>query len=95
VTKLGRAGELAAWSISAVAWALSFAAQMELVAAHGFKSWEIRAWPATPDLAGLTGSWSPSIRCAATAPRWLARVIAVAVAADMVAANIGASTHQT
>lgn len=88
---LGRTGEAAAWAISAVAWALSFTAQMQLAGAHGFTTWEVWAWPATTDLAGLTGmliALDQARRNGSTVVAWL---IAVAAAAVMVAANIGAA----
>lgn len=88
---LGRAGEGAAWAISAVAWALSFTAQMTLAGQHGFVSWEVWAWPATTDLAGLTGmliALDQARRHQSTLVAWL---IALAAAAVMVAANIGSS----
>jgi hypothetical protein len=90
-SKLGRAGEIAAWVISVVAWALSFTAQMQLAAAHGFTSWAIWAWPATTDLAGLVGmliALDQTRSNGSTAVAWL---IAIAAAAVMVAANIGAA----
>jgi hypothetical protein len=88
---LGRAGEASAWAISAVAWALSFAAQMQLAGAHGFRSWEVWAWPLTTDLAGLVGmliALDQTRRGGSTAVAWL---IAIAAAGVMVAANIGAA----
>jgi hypothetical protein len=88
---LGRTGEAAAWAISAVAWALSFTAQMQLAGAHGFTSWEVWAWPATTDLAGLTGmliALDQARKRGSTVVAWL---IALAAAAVMVAANIGAA----
>jgi small-conductance mechanosensitive channel len=90
MTKLGRLGELSAWAISGVAWALSFAAQMQLAGAHGFAGWEVWAWPATTDLAGLTGmliALDQARRNGSTVVAWL---IAIAAAAVMVAANVGA-----
>src|SRR5262249_2287801 len=90
MTRLGRLGELSAWAISAVAWALSFAAQMQLAGAHGFVGWEVWAWPATTDLAGLTGmliALDQARRNGSTVVAWL---IAIAAAAVMVAANVGA-----
>ncbi len=88
---LGRTGEAAAWAISAVAWALSFTAQMQLAGAHGFTTWAVWAWPATTDLAGLTGmliALDQARRNGSTVVAWL---IALAAAAVMVAANIGAA----
>lgn len=88
---LGRAGEAAAWSISAVAWALSFSAQMSLAGAHGFGSWETWAWPATTDLAGLTGMLIALDQARRNRSALVAWLIAIAAAAVMVAANIGAA----
>ena len=88
---LGRAGESAAWAISAVAWALSFSAQMSLAAAHGFGGWETWAWPATTDLAGLTGMLIALDQARRNCSAVVAWLIALAAAGVMVAANIGAA----
>ena len=55
MTRLRRVGQAADWAISAVARALCFVAQTRLNGAHGSTSREVWAWPASTDLAGLTG----------------------------------------
>ncbi len=52
---LCRTGEAAAWAISAVAWALSFTAKMQLAGVHGFTG--AVTWPASPRHRRLAYLW--------------------------------------
>jgi len=77
--------------MSGVTWALSFAAQKQLAAAHGFGWWQRWAWSATTDLAGLVGMLIALDQARRRESKLVAWLIPIAAPGVTMAANIGAA----
>lgn len=87
---LGRIGEISAWAISVVAWAISYESQAALAQREGrfAAGWEAWAWPMTVDLASLAAMVLALDQARRGRRSTVAWTIAVVSALVMVAANI-------
>jgi hypothetical protein len=84
-------GELGAWAISVLAWAISYVTQAGLAAGTGaFPGWQAWAWPATVDLAALIGMVLALDQARQKRPAATAWAVSLLAAAVMVAANTAA-----
>lgn len=91
MTRLGRAGEVITWSISLLAWGISYATQARLAASTGtFPTWEAWTWPATVDLASLAAMVLALDQARRGRSARVAWGIAILAAGVMVAANTAA-----
>ena len=91
ITRKGRIGEIAAWCIAVIAWAISYGTQVALAVAHGFHGpddWEAAGMGATSDLLSLACMMIALDQAERGKSTPLAWVLSVAAALMMEWANV-------